>query len=226
MAALLVKPQKFSGQSDEDPTEWLEDFLLAANANSWNADRKKNAFGAYLRKGAREWYIEYARTVENHNWDQLQQAFENKYCDEDFKEQWLEELRSLKQRKTETVEEYYYQIKKMAARADLDAATTMPYFIRGLLPDIKGIVKTHEPENLTAALRKAKQYEQGKVTKRHKKSKKRYVNLSDESESSSSEDEKPQKKKKEKKEKKKKVSSDDELDELTKRFNKLQINLM
>src|SRR6185369_9039300 len=70
----------------------------------------------------------------------------------------------------------------------------------------------------------AKQYEQGKSTlKKHKKTKK-YVSSSDESESSSSEEEKPHKKKKEPK--KNKPSSDEELDELTKRFNKLQINLM
>jgi hypothetical protein len=33
MTTLLAKPQKFSGKPDEDPTEWLEDFLLAASAN-------------------------------------------------------------------------------------------------------------------------------------------------------------------------------------------------
>ena len=224
MTTVLVKPSKFSGAHNEDPSEWLEDFLIAASANNWNADKKKNIFGAYLRKGARDWYLEYAHTNQAHNWDDLQGAFENKYCNDDFKEQWLEELRGLKQRKTESVEEYYYQVKKMAARADLNADTTLPHFIRGLLPEIKGIVKTHEPATLAAALRKAKQYEQGKSTlKKHKKTKK-YVSSSDESESSSSEEEKPRKKKKEPK--KNKPSSDEELDELTKRFNKLQINLM
>ena len=112
----------------------------------------------------------------------------------------------------------------MARRAGITANATLPHFVRGLLPDIKAVVKTHAPANLSTALTKAKLYEQGKGTsKRHKKTKK-YESSSEDSDNETSEDEKPRSKKKETK--KKKPSSDEEMDELTKRFNKLQINLM
>src|SRR6185436_3117104 len=211
----VTKPPKFSGADDEDPSEWLDDYRFAGKANGWNADRMRDAFGAYLRRGAREWYLEFRATNNNADWDATALAFVNKYCDADFREQWQEELRHLKQRKGETVEEYYYQVKRMATRANLDAAATLPYFVRGLLPEIKAVVKTHEPADLTEALTKAKHYEQGKEKPKRSKKTKKYESSDDDSDNTS-EDEKPKKKKKE--HKKKKPSSDDELDELTKRF--------
>jgi hypothetical protein len=221
--AAVTKPPKFSGADDEDPREWLDDYRFAGKANGWNADRMRDAFGAYLRKGAREWYLEFKTANNDANWNATAQAFVNKYCGADFQEQWQEELCHLKQRKGETVEEYYYQVKRMATRAGLDAAAALPYFIRGLLPEIKAVVKTHEPADLAEALTKAKHFEQGKGKPKRFKKTKRYESSDDDSDDTS-EDEKPKKKKKE--HKKKKSSSDDELDELTKRFNKLQINLM
>ena len=226
--AMLVKPPKFSATSQEDPSEWFDDYELATNANGWNDERKKNAMGAYLKKGAREWYLEWATINDAHDWAALRRAFTAKYCNDDFHEQWLDELRGLKQRKGESVEDYYYSVKRMANRAGIDGVATLPYFIRGLLPEIRAVVKTHAPVNLAAALTKAKQYEQGKgEIKKHKKKYKRYESSSDSSDSSESEDEKSRRKRKEQKKKKnKKPNSDEELDELTKRFEKLQINLM
>src|SRR6185295_1031263 len=219
----VTKPPKYPGADDADPREWLDDYRFAGKANGWNADRMRDAFGAYLRKGAREWYLEFRTANNNADWDATALAFVNKYCDADLQEQWQEELRHLKQRKGETVEEYYYQVKRMATRAGLDAAATLPYFVRGLLSEIKAVVKTHEPAGLADALTKAKQYEQGKGKLKRSKKTKKYES-SDDNSDNTSEDEKPKKKKKE--HKKKKSSSDDKLDELTKRFNKLQINLM
>ena len=89
----------------------------------------------------------------------------------------------------------------------------------------------HAPDTLAWALTKAKLYEQGKgETKKSRKKSKRYESSSDESSNSSeSEDEKSRRKRKEKKESKKKnkkPTSNDEFDDLAKRFEKLQINLM
>lgn len=226
--AMLVKPSKFAGTSQEDPREWFEDFEMAANANGWNAGRKRDAVGAYLKKGARDWYLEWNDAHAADDWAAFALAFGRKYFNNEFKEQWLDELRGLKQRKGESVEDYYYQVKRMATRAELDAARTLPHFIRGLLPEIRAVVKTHAPDSLARALTKAQQYEQGKneTSSRRNKKYKKYESSSDES-SDSSEDEKYYKKKKKelKKKNEKKNSSDNELDELTKRFDKLQINL-
>ncbi|RHZ78380.1 hypothetical protein Glove_165g94 [Diversispora epigaea] len=237
--AFVVKPPKFSGTHNEDPKEWLEDFVMACHANNWNDERTKNAFGAYLRKGAREWYLEWYEANNEADWPTTRDAFSAKYCNDAFKEQWLDELRGLKQRKHqetfrdfhicekmrkfsenfrnsagnfydvtsrkfsvnlrpekfpnegELVEEYYYQVKKMAGRAGITANATLPHFVQGLLPNIKAVVKTHAPANLVTALTKAKLFEQGKGTsKRHKKTKK-YESSSEDSDNESSEDEKP-----------------------------------
>jgi hypothetical protein len=50
----------------------------------------------------------------------------------------------------------------MAGQAGIDIATILLYFIRGLLPEIKAVVKTFAPADLATALTKAKLYEQGK----------------------------------------------------------------
>ncbi|CAG8711727.1 13130_t:CDS:2, partial [Dentiscutata erythropus] len=129
-------PQDY--EQEEDPQEWYEDFLMAAQANGWNANHG-NA----------------------HTWDQLSAAFTAKYLNNDFCEQWTEELRGFKQRRSETVEDYYYQVRRMATRAELNPAATLPYFVRGLLPEIKAVVKTYAPVDLAKALTKAKLYESG-----------------------------------------------------------------
>ena len=54
MTTFFVKPLKFAGTYNEDPQEWLQEFLIAAKANGWNDDRKKATFEAYLRRGLRE----------------------------------------------------------------------------------------------------------------------------------------------------------------------------
>jgi hypothetical protein len=80
----------------------------------------------------------------------------------------------------------------MAARAGIDTATTLPYFIRGLLPEIKAVVKTFAPADLATAFTKAKLYEQGRSKPKRSKKTKKYVSSSSDSDSdSSSEDEKP-----------------------------------
>ncbi|RHZ77265.1 hypothetical protein Glove_183g95 [Diversispora epigaea] len=108
--------------------------------------------------------------------------------------------------------------KFQAQLAKLNPAKFLAQFVLRL----PSLVKTHAPANLATALTKAKLFEQGKGTsKRHKKIKK-YKSSSENSDNESSEDEKLRFKKKE--QKKKKPSSDNEMDELTKRFNKLQIN--
>ncbi|RHZ81480.1 hypothetical protein Glove_120g231 [Diversispora epigaea] len=87
----------------------------------------------------------------------------------------------------------------------LNANATLPYFIKRLLPEIKAVVKTHDPADLATAFDKAKAYEQGKsesTSRKHRKTKK-YESSSDES-SDSSEEEKHYKKKKKEKELKKK----------------------
>ncbi|RHZ74549.1 hypothetical protein Glove_221g26 [Diversispora epigaea] len=117
-------------------------------------------------------------------------------------EDFLDELRGLKQRKEESVEEYYYQVKKMARRVGINANATLPHFVRGLLPDIKAIVKTHAPANLATALTKVKLFEQGKGTSKRYKKTKKYESSSEDSGNESSEDEKPRFKKKEQKKKK------------------------
>ncbi|CAG8801444.1 5483_t:CDS:1, partial [Dentiscutata erythropus] len=158
---------------------------MAAQANGWNANRKKETFGTYLRKGARDWYLEW--TDGNvHTWDQLLAAFTAKYLNNDFCEQWTEELRGLKQCRSKTVEDYYYQVRRMATRAELNPTATLPYFVRGLLPEIKAVVKTHAPVDLAEALTKAKLYESGKMeTKKSRKKYRQYESSSDESSASS-----------------------------------------
>jgi hypothetical protein len=85
--SVVVKFPKFSSISSEDPSEWLSDFWSTGKANSWNDERMKNIFGVYLKKEAREWYIEWYDNHDDAGWATTVQTFLTKYCDEDFKEQ-------------------------------------------------------------------------------------------------------------------------------------------
>ncbi|RHZ50124.1 hypothetical protein Glove_505g46 [Diversispora epigaea] len=189
MATFVVKPPKFSGTPNEDAQEWLQGFLVAAKANGWDDDRKRAVFGTYLKKEPREWYCEWVEDHNAHTWTELRTAFIETHCTDDWREQWHEELRSLKQRRGETVDEYFHQVRKLAKRVNLNAGCTLPYFIRGLLPDIKAIVKTHEPADLATAYGKAKAYEQGK-SELKRRSKKTFKYKSSSAESSDSSDDK------------------------------------
>ncbi|RHZ46445.1 hypothetical protein Glove_621g43 [Diversispora epigaea] len=304
MTTFVAKPSKFSGTPNEDAQEWLQEFLVAAKANRWDDDRKRTVFDTYLKRephnNAHTWaelrvaFItnhctddwreqwqeklrslkqrrgetveEYFHQVEDnnaHTWAELRVAFITNHCTDDWREQWQEKLRSLKQRRGETVEEYFHQVRKLSKRANLipaaqiqnpnaeipnsksqipnpksqiiitnlDATYTLPYFVRGLLPNIKAIVKTHEPADLATAYGKAKAYKQEKnEPKRHSKKTFKYESSSAKSsDSSNDEEEKYERRKKEKKlkkkqEKKEKKIPDTEFDDLVKRFDKLQIN--
>jgi hypothetical protein len=85
----------------------------------------------------------------------------------------------------------------------------MPFFIKGLLPELRAVVKAHEPADLPTAINKAKKYESGLYRAKGKKKKsKKYQDSSDDdsSDDESSEDEEPVRKRKTSSKNKKKKS--------------------
>jgi hypothetical protein len=73
----------------------------------------------------------------------------------------------------------------MTGQAGIDIATTLLYFIRKLLLEIKAVVKTHALTDLNTAYTKAKLYEQGRSKLKHFKKTKKYVSSSFDSDSDS-----------------------------------------
>jgi hypothetical protein len=104
------------------------------------------------------------------------------------------------------------------------------YFIKGLLPDIAPLVTMSGPATLAAALATAQQYEEGvdmvnEIEPRKKKGKAKKVPQSSEEEDNEEEEEKP-KKPVVKKKVKELVNPEKGLDDLVKKFEKMQLNLV
>lgn len=121
---------------------------------------------------------------------------------------------------------YIIHIQQIATRAGLTATQTIPYFIKGLLSEIKVVVKAHESNDLPTAIRKVKKYEQGLWDPFKKKKKfKKIKSSSEKSSDESSKDERPKRKSKSKKNKKKyaETTNKSDVNELTKSSNNYKL---
>ena len=52
----LVPVKRFSGKSEEDPSDWIAHFEKAAKANNWTANRMVEIAGGFLENVAADWY--------------------------------------------------------------------------------------------------------------------------------------------------------------------------
>jgi hypothetical protein len=52
----LVPVKRFSGKSEEDPSDWIAHFEKAAKANNWNNERMVEIAGGFLDHVAADWY--------------------------------------------------------------------------------------------------------------------------------------------------------------------------
>src|ERR1044071_2451073 len=64
MALNIIQIKKFSGENDEDPQEWLNEFTRRAVANNWgNGDDLIKYAAAHLIGEAATWFEEQKETV-------------------------------------------------------------------------------------------------------------------------------------------------------------------
>jgi hypothetical protein len=105
----LVKISDFSGADDEDPYEWTDQFLRAAEANRWEGDARLIAIAkGYLKGAAADWVktatavgavnqIVHWNNPQNHNATSFIPRFIEKFAPESKQNKWYYELMTLRQ---------------------------------------------------------------------------------------------------------------------------------
>ncbi|RHZ65922.1 hypothetical protein Glove_310g40 [Diversispora epigaea] len=167
------------------------------------------------------------------DWAAWKAGFVEKYCNTRWRNKWMRELENNRQRQGETVDAYYARFRRLVKRVDINANQHKRLFIKGLLPHIAPLITMQAPGTLAAALELAQAYEEGldmvnEIEPHKQKSKKKVVESSDEEEEEEEEERKPKKTVLKKKKKETKVTFDPahNLDDLAKKFEKMQLNLI
>ncbi|RHZ90001.1 hypothetical protein Glove_9g229 [Diversispora epigaea] len=168
------------------------------------------------------------------DWAAWRAGFVEKYCNIRWKNKWMRELENNRQRQGETVDAYYARFRQLVKRVDININQHKRLFIKGLLPHIAPLITMQAPGTLAAALELAQAYEEGldmtnEIEPHKQKGKKKVVESSDEEEEEEAEEERKSKKtvlKKKKKETKVPFDPAHNLDDLAKKFEKMQLNLI
>ncbi|RHZ82602.1 hypothetical protein Glove_108g69 [Diversispora epigaea] len=168
------------------------------------------------------------------DWAAWKAGFVEKYCNTRWRNKWMRELENNRQRQEETVDAYYARFRRLVKRVEINVNQHKRLFIKGLLPHIAPLITMQAPGTLAAALELAQAYEEGldmvnEIEPRKQKGKKKVVESSDEEEEEEAEEERKSKKtvlKKKKKETKVTFDPAHNLDDLAKKFEKMQLNLI
>jgi hypothetical protein len=95
----IVKVEFFSGKTDEDPTEWIEKFERAKDANNWQDARLRFIAGGLMSGEAADWYqtdkaniIQWAGDVAN----SFKERFIARFSTVERMHKWQTELMDLK----------------------------------------------------------------------------------------------------------------------------------
>ncbi|RHZ45921.1 hypothetical protein Glove_642g24 [Diversispora epigaea] len=163
------------------------------------------------------------------DWAAWKAGFVEKYCNTRWRNKWMRELENNRQRQGETVDAYYARFRRLVKRVEINVNQHKQLFIKGLLPHITPLITMQAPGTLAAA----QAYEEGldmvnEIEPRKQKSKKKVIESSDEEEEEEEEERKPKKTVLKKKKKETKVTFDPahNLDDLAKKFEKMQLNLI
>ncbi|RHZ85421.1 hypothetical protein Glove_66g179 [Diversispora epigaea] len=178
-----------------------------------------------------QWMIHFEKVARNNAWDEAKKIRKyTTYLEDDNK--WLRELENNHQQQEETINAYYARFKRLVKWVEINVDQHKRLFIKGLLPHIAPLVTMQVPATLAAALEKAQAYEEeldmvNEIEFRKQKGKKKVVKSSDEEEEEE-EKRKPKKTVLKMKKKEAKVTFDPahNLDDLTKKFEKMQLNLI
>ena len=163
-----VKP--FFGNDDEDPTDWIRNFEIAAEANNWTNERKLKIVPGYLQGLAAYWFEEEADTITRWNAtgyadSSFVPCFKEKFSTEEKQNMWHHQLNELRQGPYEKVDFYAGKFKKLLKKVDPGSALPNSYavrlFLNGLQKNIVPLVAFSQPDTINKAISTAKQVESG-----------------------------------------------------------------
>src|SRR6266496_1629311 len=172
----IVEAPTFSGKEDEDPHEWITMYNQAFTTNGWregnNQERKIAIAAGHFKGAAQDWYQEDSNNIQRwhdntHNGgaNNFTTRLLNRFSSQTQRNRWTMELQTIKQRDGEKVEDYAIRFKKLMNKAThgnvLPDIYQVNYFINGLVPTLVGQTVMNNPQNLNEAVERAKAVEVG-----------------------------------------------------------------
>ena len=154
----------FSGSSDECITDFFEDFEILSTLLYWNENDMFQQLPFYLDGFALENFKE-IKNLHQYNYKQLKEHLIKQFNSIEQKHISLSQLRSIKQNKNESVNDYAATIMRISRKlfgtlndSDLDIYIT-DKFINGLLPYIKEEMLHREIHNFNNSVKQARMIE-------------------------------------------------------------------
>ena len=170
----IIKLPDFSGKPEEDPHEWTDLFEQAAAANQWQGDNRKIAICmGYLKGAALDWARaatvnganQQITTWSGHNQTSMKPRLIAKFAPEVKKNQWYQELMTLRQRADERVDDFTLRFQRLLRKVNtnnlIPDALQVKMYLYGLNPLLTPMVVTDNPANLAAAIERARLIETG-----------------------------------------------------------------
>ena len=142
-----IQPKTFSGCVDENPHNFMSHFEAYAKLTSLEGENKCLTFGLMLKDVALCWY-ESLSDDEKKDFDVLKQKFTDTYMSKSKNWIYTQDLEGRKLMPGERAEAYITDIIKRTNKLGLDDTQVMQYIIRGLSPQLKGELISHNPSNL------------------------------------------------------------------------------
>lgn len=147
---LGLKPDYFSGSTDEDASQWLDFYERIALINNWTDPLQLQAFPLYLRGIAGSWFLTLDESIKA-DLPALKKAFKERFSSGPHKWILSQQLGTRKQRPNESLDTYAKDITRHCKRLGLSDADSMRYFIEGLQSDLQAYVALQQPKTLQEA---------------------------------------------------------------------------
>lgn len=119
----------FDGSNESNANNWLTDFESIAVTVQWN-DLQKFIYGRQLLKGAAKLFVNSQDGITN--WATLKEALAEEFTVKLTDKQIHKQLENRKKNQNESLIEYYYTMKGIAKKSNLDEESIIEYIIEGI----------------------------------------------------------------------------------------------
>ena len=160
----MMNPDTYNGESNAFE-DYIAHFELVAQWNKWTDEEKAIQLGASLR-GVAQKVLGDAPLAERLDYDRIKIALQQRFAPKDRQAIFKTELRNRKRKRSETLREYGYAIRRLVGQAfptygsDAQEEMAIDYFIQGLtVGEVKIHVQLNHPTTLEAAISHAFEYE-------------------------------------------------------------------
>lgn len=147
---------KFSGDDLLNINRWIEDFEEMAEVCGWT-DVHKVAFGKKLLTGSALAFMRQERCTKT--WAKFKKALKDEFEDEVTDQQIHRELMQRKKKHDETLQQYLYKMREIAAQGKVDTQSLIEYIIQGIPDEVTTKAVLYGARNLQQLKERFKQYE-------------------------------------------------------------------